>query len=365
MSERERNAEAPKPLVSVSVAAPIKALPGKTAAERLRFLAGQLVLTGFAGRDPTEADVERVARQLREGSVSGVIVRDSNIASFSQLTELLAAINNAGGETQALIAIDQPGGPETVLAEEKGFNYYHSASATGGEDTPQEAQLQYRAMAGELAALGVSLNIGPSEDACREDGVNLSAYCFGTSPSRIAAFARAFNFGHHDRGVLTALRHAPFRAGLRTAWLNESASSALVRLHLKGETSDALVVRVQAMQPPPLNVPFWKAKAAGALRSGFRGALIAELDMGPGGAPLRYSEVIVRAYQAGADMILLRDSAGLPAAISVLNLQAIEAGLKSGRLQMARLEDAYRHVQLLKARLRTLPARTKIARLDR
>ena len=57
-------------------------------------------------------------------------------------------------------------------------------------------------MASELAGVGVTLNIGPSEDACREDGLNLSATCFGTSPVEIAAFARAFNYGHHDRGVL-------------------------------------------------------------------------------------------------------------------------------------------------------------------
>ena len=46
-------------------------------------------------------------------------------------------------------------------------------------------------------------------------------------------------------------------------------------------------------------------------------------------------------------------------------MEAIQAALKSGRLQMARIEDAYRHAMTLKARLQSLPARTKIAGIDR
>ena len=71
---------------------------------------------------------------------------------------------------------------DTVLAEDKGFAFYASANAVSSSGTPYDAQLAYRAMASELAGLGVTLNIGPSEDACREDGLNLLATCFGTSP---------------------------------------------------------------------------------------------------------------------------------------------------------------------------------------
>jgi beta-glucosidase-like glycosyl hydrolase len=224
-------------------------------------------------------------------------------------------------------------------------------------------------MAGELAALGVNFNIGPSEDACREDGVNLSDFCFGAMPSRIAAFARAFNFGHHDRGVLTALRHVPFRSGLRTSWTHERASSAILHLLVKAETSDALVVRMKAMEMMPLTdvALAWRqkqARAPGGRSLRFNGALIVELDMGPGGAPIRYDEAILRAFQAGADMILVREPASIPEGLYNVSLDALRAGLKSGRLTPARVVDAYKHVQRLKARLRASPSRTKIAGLD-
>ncbi|MGC1584733.1 MAG: glycoside hydrolase family 3 N-terminal domain-containing protein [Rhodomicrobium sp.] len=366
MSEHERNAVAPKPLVAARAAAPIKAVPGKTFEERLRRMAGQLLVSGFSGSEPQDADVERIANELRDGKLSGLIVRDSNIVSAGQLRRLLATINSSGGETPPLIAIEQPGGPDTVLAEDKGFAFYNSANAISSSGSAYEAQLAYRAMAGELAALGITLNIGPTEDICPEEGVDLSAHCFGTSPALITAYARAFNFGHHDRGVLTALRHVPFRAGLRTSWMNERASSAMLHFLVKGETSDALLVSVKAMEPLPLmDLSFRALRGPRVRSSGFRGALIFEMDMGDGSAPMLYGEAIVRAFQAGADMILVRDPSSLPAGLSAVSLDAIRAALRSGRLQMSRIEDAYRHVQTLKARLRTFPSRTKIAGLDR
>jgi beta-glucosidase-like glycosyl hydrolase len=331
---------------------------------------GQLILTGFSGKRPDEPDVERIIREVRDGKISGVIVSDSNVAGFQQLRRLLSAVANAGGETPPLLAIDQPGGPDTVLSEEKGFAFYGSPSSVSSGGSAYEAQLLYRAMAGELATLGVNFNIGPSEDACREDGVNLSAFCFGAMPSRIAAFARAFNFGHHDRGVLTALRHVPFRSGLRSSWMNERASSAILHLLVKAETSDALVVRVKAMEPMALtDVAFaWrrkKAKAPGGRNFGSDGALIIELDPGPGGAPIRYDEAILRAFQAGADMILIREPSSIPAGVYNVSLDAVRAAVKSNRLPAARITEAYKHVQRLKARLRASPSRTKVAGLDR
>jgi Glycosyl hydrolase family 3 N terminal domain len=366
LSEHERNAAAPRPVVPARASMPIKPVAGKTLEERVRRMAGQLFMTGFSGRIASDTDVERVSRELREDNLSGVIVRDSNIASSGQLRQLLSAINDAGGESPPLIAIEQPGGPDSVLSEDKGFAFYYSANGLSSAANPYEAQIVYRAMAGELAALGVSLNIGPSEDACLEDGVNLSAPCFGRSPPVIASYARAFNFGHHDRGVLTALRHVPFRTGLRTSWLSERPGPAMLHSIVKGETSDALVVSVKVAQPLPLTDISLNAPRAGRPRRfGYRGALVFELDVGSAGAPRAYGEAVVRSLQAGADLILVREPSALPANFFALSTDAIQVALKSRRLQLARLEDAYRHVQVLKARLKAFPARMQVAGLNR
>jgi hypothetical protein len=367
LSEQERNAIAPRPLTP-SATGPVKAgILGKTPEEKLRHMIGQLMLTGFSGQQPGDPDVERLAGDLRSGKLVGALVRDSNIESSRQLRGLLESIADAAGEHTPLIAIEQPGGPDTVMSEDKGFTFHSSANAVSSSGNPHEAQVEYRAMADELAGLGVTLNIGPSEDACRRQGVDLSALCFGTSPALIAVYARAFKFGHHDRGVLAALRHVPFRPGLRTTWLKERPSSAMMHLLSRSEPSDALVISVKAMESMRyLDVSLGLARTAKARgsRGNFHDALIFEMDM-PGGAPALYGETVVRALLSGADMILVREPSTLPAGITALSFEAVQAALKSGRLQMARIEDAYRHAQTLKARLQSLPARAKTAGLER
>ncbi len=354
------------PLLNLT-ALPPKAMPQGTPDGRLRKIVGQLLLTGFAGRKPTDPGVLQIAGAARDGKLSGIIVRGSNIEDQRQLRQLLTGIAKSSGDVPTVIAIEQAGGPDAALTEEKGFAYYASANAVSNGNSPYEAQLLYRNMAADLAALGITLNIGPSEDVCREQGVDLSASCFGTAPSRIAAFARAFNFGHHDSGVLTALRHTPFRKGLQSSWLDEPVSTAILHGIVKGETSDALVVRVKVLEPLQLTeASFTHArgkKRGGHRSSGFHGVLIFELDTGTSGAPLRYDEAILRAFQAGADMVLVTDPSSLPSDIFTLSFDAVQGGLKSGRLQMARIEDAYLRVQRLKERLRVVHSPAKIAAL--
>jgi glutamate dehydrogenase/leucine dehydrogenase len=64
-------------------------------------------------------------------------------------------------------------------------------------------------------------------------------------------------------------------------------------------------------------------------------------------------------------MILVREPSTLPAGITALSMEAVQSALKSRRLQMARIEDAYRHAQTLKARLRSLPVGGKTAGINR
>ncbi len=367
LSEQERAVQASKPLIlpaSRVVATAAKADARKSVA--LRPMVGQLLLSGFAGKRPADAGVAGVSNQLRNGLLSGVIVSDANISSFRQLRQMLLTLAKDSGDSFPLVAIEQPGGPDSVLSEDKGFTFYASANEISNDRNPYEAQLFYRGMAAELSSLGVNLNIGPSADVCRDEGVDLSASCFGTAASSVAAFATAFNFGHHDRGVLTALRHMPFRLGVQPSWKTERASTAILRGLAKAEPSDALVIRVKAMEPSPLAdmmpEPMMQHSASKLHRAyGFQGAIIFDLDLGVSGAPVRYREAIVRAFQAGADIVLVRDASDLPADLASIGYEAVETGLKSGNLQMARIEDAYRHVQQLKDRLRGLQSRTHTA----
>lgn len=370
VNEQERKPPPAKPATSSLAAVSPKPEAVASGAPNLAAIAGQLLLVAFEGKAPTDAGVVRIGNLLRDGKISGVIVSDSNIVSFPQLRELIASIIRESGNNSPIIALDQPGGPDSSLPEEKGFTFYSAANFVSNDQAPSGAQLFYRDMASELAALGVTLNFGPSADACREEGVNLSASCFGTSPSRIKAFAAAFSAGHHDRGVLTALRHGPFNRGLEMSVLGESASAAILHAILKREAADALLVRRKAMDPlPPPPSAFAlsnrKTQSSFYRAFGFRGAVICDLDMQAVGPPARYGEAIVRAFEGGADMVLLRDASFNPGEVSAVTLEAMLEGLKSGRLEKARIEDAYAHVMRMKSRLRAVHPKLQIAHVER
>jgi beta-N-acetylhexosaminidase len=369
LNEQERAAQAPRPLIATALRTQPKAEPGKPPAEMaLRARVGQLFIAGFKGKRPSDPGVASIATAFRDGRLSGVIVSDANISTLRQLRQLVLTITKDSADAFPIVAVEQPGGLDSMLSEEKGFAYYASASAVSSEREPYEAQLVYREMAAELSSLGVNLNIGPSGDICRDGGVDLSGSCFGIAPPRVAAFAAAFNFGHHDRGVLTALRHAPFSAGFLPSWTTERASVAMIRRLARTEPSDALVIRVKATETAAFALfqPGWAAKqGVSELRRayGFHGAIIFDLDLGVGGVPLRYGEAILKAFQTGADIVMVKDGSVLPADLPSIGYEAVETGLKSGRLSEARVEDAHRHVRRLKDRLRGLQSRTRMAEI--
>ncbi len=269
-----------------------KPIIGKTPEERLRFMIGQLLLAGFDGKRPAEPDVARTASALNEGKLSGVIISDANIESSRQLQELLEALHSGKGDNIPLVAIEQPGGADAVLNEDKGFHLYGAPNFVANDRSPYDAQLLYREMAGELSALGVNLNIGPSADVCTEGGVNLSAACFGTAPSQVAAYATAFNAGHHDRGVLTALKHSLFARGAQTSPIYEQANIAMFREVARKGASDAIVVRVKSADQSLVPYSAFRGETPKNQkrifrRASFEGVLIADLDVGSRRAPLR------------------------------------------------------------------------------
>jgi hypothetical protein len=81
--------------------------------------------------------------------------------------------------------------------------------------------------------------------------------------------------------------------------------------------------------------------------------LLVEWDIESDGAPVRYRDAIARAFQAGADMIVVREPSRLPANFFTLSFEAIRKGLETGALPVTRIEAAYQHVQRLKQELGT------------
>ena len=186
-------------------------LPDASEGVPLRAMIGQMILIGFPGTKPAEEWPARVIKMIGESEIGGVILFPGNIVDLAQLKALDAALRKAGGATPPFIAVDQEGGLIQRLTPAKGFIGTPSAQKVAATDEAA-AYGVYRAMARELAGVGINLNFGPVVDlAIDPNGPAIARLerSFGRDPNRVASFAHQFIDAHHDAGVLVAAKHFP------------------------------------------------------------------------------------------------------------------------------------------------------------
>ncbi|SHI90348.1 beta-N-acetylhexosaminidase [Malonomonas rubra DSM 5091] len=178
----------------------------------------QMLMVGFRGLSLNENP--QFAADLRDGKIGGVILFDydvarqsqrRNIESKSQLKALIAELQQASPRP-LLIAIDQEGGQIARLKERHGFPPTRSAKALGKKDDPDFTRRETEKLAATLAEVGINLNLAPVVDLCSNpDNPVISGYqrCFSTDPQRVAKQAAAYIDAHHQKGILTSLKHFP------------------------------------------------------------------------------------------------------------------------------------------------------------
>jgi len=309
---------------------------GASAEDGFAKTLGALLIVTFEGRNATEDGPKRVANALKQGRIGGVLLRGANIESPVQLKALTAFL--AEGQVQApLILIEHSGRSDNALAHAAGFQPIASPREVGARGDALEAFDIYQQMAESLAAAGVSLNVGPSASACRDDASAATMDCFGSDPRHSAAFATAFNLAHQSQGVLTAMRYqAP--VGGDDAALNEMA---------KRKAPDALVVGARIANSP------LGTKTANTLRpAGYSGAILLDSFDEQGAA-----EKLVDALNHGADMVLFRTAFALEAGLPDTALAGIRSAIGAGRLAQARLDDAVSHAASLRQQVQASQSR--------
>jgi beta-N-acetylhexosaminidase len=326
---------------------------------------GSLVIVGFAGTRPGDPGVEVVARALRAGRIGGVILFDENIVSRRQLSALTAHLRAAVPKDRpAIIAIDEEGGGVQRLTAAKGFASEPSAMRMARSRTPVEARAIYTAMARDLAALGVTLNLAPvvDLDVNRSNTVISKARrSFGADPAAVEAYARAFVAAHREAGVLTAIKHWPGHGSSKgdthlaavdvTLTHGEREHRPFAALVASGD-ADAIMIghlghaRFDGTGKTPASL---SPAAVAALRrdTGFEGPVITD-DLAMSAVSRHYAlgEAAVLALAAGNDLVLVGPPGSVTGSDAARRVHAalVEAVL-SGRLTPARIGQSHRTVR--------------------
>ncbi|HEX5598431.1 MAG TPA: glycoside hydrolase family 3 N-terminal domain-containing protein [Micromonosporaceae bacterium] len=335
----------------------------------LRRLALRTLLAAFPGRTPPGWALDLLAEGL-----AGYTLFGYNIESPAQVTASTAQLRQA--RSDVLIAIDEEGGDVTRLAHATGSPYPGNA-ALGMVDEPGLTHQVYAAIGGELAALGITIDLAPTVDVnTADDNPIIGTRSFGADPTLVAAHAAAAVAGLQSSGVAACAKHFP------------GHGATVADSHYELPTVDVPLEVLRARDLPPfaavieagakaimtahIRVPaltgaapatFSRAVLIDLLRHeyGFEGVIVTDaLEMK--GAALAAGGVgpgAVRALAAGADLLCIGAQVDLPLIDEVAT--EITVALGDGRLELARVEEAAARSEALAAWTRPSAAGPAIA----
>lgn len=311
--------------VFLSAAVASEAAPGADAETRaLARQAGALLVVGFQGRTPEAPGVRAAARAIAAGQVGGVLLFSPNIRTPDQVRRLVRHLRAQAPSGDLAVMIDQEGGRVARLRRRNGFEDYPSAAAAARLGV-EKAGAAFDAMAGALASIGVTVNLGPVVDLAiepRNPIITRMGRSFGSAPRRVAGLAGRFIAAHERAGVRTCLKHFPGHGSARRdthkgfvslegLWRPELELAPFQMLAARGVgcvmTSHLFVPELAG---PQRRIVTFAPDAVRLLRDqlGFQGVVISDdLRMGAVRDVARFDEAAVMALAAGHDMVISAD----------------------------------------------------------
>jgi len=312
---------------------------------------GQLLFAGFEG---TEVPPD-LARLVREGRVGGVVLFARNLCGPAQVRELVAGLHRlAPPDTPLCVAIDQEGGRVQRLRAP--WTEWPPMRRLGERDDPEETARVARALARELADLGIDLDFAPVVDVdTNPRNPVIGDRSFGREPERVARHARAFIQAMQAAGVAACAKHFPGHGDT-----NEDSHLALPRVDHPLERlrevelvpfRAAAEAGVASMMTAHVLLPCFDPRLPATLcgsaiellrgELGYDGVVFGDdFEMAAVAQHFPPREATRRALEAGVDALLVCSRADL----RDLVLAELET------LPAARLEAAQRRVAVLKRR---------------
>ena len=328
---------------------------------------GQLLTVVYYGGFISEQSREfrELVREVEQNHVGGLMVgtRTGPVGierSSAYPTAALANLLQSRAKIPLLVAADFERGTAMRLVEGTSFPHAMALAATG---RTEDAYTMGRITALEGRAIGVPWIFAPVADVNSEpDNPIINIRSFGEDPQRVAALVAAYIRGVEENGGLATAKHFPGHGDTdMDSHLDlptiETDAAHLERVELPPFRA-AIAAGVSTMMTGHIAVPALEPDASvpatmsrkistDLLRQqmGFAGLVVTDsLDMG--GVTVRYppAEIAVRAVLAGADVLLTP-----PAPDAAL--AGLREAAATGRIPLARIDEAVTHVLRAKARL--------------
>jgi beta-N-acetylhexosaminidase len=325
----------------------------------MRNIIGQHFIIGLKGPQLLADEAEFIVKN----NIGGVVLFKRNCESPEQ-------VHNLASDVQALrhrmvdkapifVSIDMEGG--RVHRLQPPFTQWPALAKVGAIDSTSVAFKFAYAMGVELRAVGINLDFAPSVDIySNPKNTVIGDRALGTNHEVVSKLSSALVRGYIKAGVMPCAKHFPGHgntlidshedlpveekslAELEEMELQPFKKAFRARLDLV-MTSHIKFPKIDPEWPVTLSKTFLTDILRTQLR--YRGMVITDdLDMGAMIKHYDKKAIPVRALQAGADILLYCNDPSSPP----LAIEAIEAALKDGKLERARLEKNYQQIITLK-----------------
>lgn len=284
----------------------------------------------------------KTVRLLEETGAAGVLLLARNLRSPRQTRKLIRELSQAAGRP-LIFSIDHEGG--WVQRFRHHLTSWPGNAALGRAGRPDWARQAGRTMAGELAQLGIGLNLAPVADiqgAAYNPGIGIRS--FGGYSEIVYEMSIQFICGHNDHKIASCIKHFPGKGEAAVdAHIDlptiRAPKSRLLRVHI-APFARAIAAGVPSLMTTHASYPaldpslematFSRPIAHDLLRKklGFQGLLISD-DLGMGAIVRRGTpeQASVKALAAGHDLLIIAESQTRQRAAAEAVARALDDGL--------------------------------------
>jgi len=316
-----------------------------------------VLCVGFNGATPGEAPLAELAA-LQPG---GIVLFARNGTEVAATRTLVDAVCDAiGGPLRPLVAIDQEGG--RVARLRGGATQMPSMMALGATGDVELAQRAGSALAHDLRSAGCTLDFAPVADLALEPrSPVVGTRAFGDDPAQVGRFAAAVTTGLQAGGIAATLKHFPGHGATdvdsHVALPVVPAAAATLRARDLLVFAAGIAAGARAVMSGHVMVPALDSENPATLsfailttllrgEYGFTGVCFTDcLEMDAIARGVGTAKAAAGALAAGADCVVVSHHLDIARAAR----DAIVAGVVSGEIPLARLEEAAARVDALRA----------------
>lgn len=335
--------------------------PAKADAE-LNKMIGQMLMMGFQGSNASSRGPKRLASQIARGEVGGVVMLGYNFKSKASVKGLTSLFRKAAGSRKVFLAVDMEGGSVQRLGAKLGYPRVASARSTARRLSPKAAKATFRKLAQISRDAGFNMNLGPVVDLLVNPKNPVIAKwnrAYSKDPIKVAAYAAAFVEAHNELGIISVLKHFPGHGSssgdshhgfvnISKTWdpkelvpfemlVKQGKAPAIMPGHLMHNkiASDGVPVSIS------------KAAITGLLRGklGYKGLVISDdLQMGAIASNFGYQKTLIRAINAGIDVLMISNSRKPDGNLPQKTIKIIANAVAAGKISRGKIEAAYKRI---------------------